>query len=279
MLVTGRSALGLVPPVLDALAAQLDETPPVVRVVNLRDAPKGQLRAVDAIRGVDHPLIKSGGVFEVRESGFRYEVDLGLARPTHPRPACGLYLDQRENRARVADAVTPGSRWLNLFCHTGAFSVTALAAGAAHVTSVDLSASYLAWLERNLSLNGLDDARHLTIKRDARRFLESEVDAPFDGIIFDPPTAAAAGKRFWSVKKEAGAILQRCLEHLKPGGVLLASSNVRRKRGTLLGEIEKASARVGRLLTRVEPAPPGVDFPRLEGFPEGDSFEGVWVEV
>ena len=44
----------------------------------------------------------------------------------------GLFLDQRANRARVAECVAaaPSGRWLNLFAHTGAFSVALLAAGA-----------------------------------------------------------------------------------------------------------------------------------------------------
>ncbi len=47
----------------------------------------------------------------------------------------GFYLDQRENRTRVA-AYCNGARVLNVFSYSGAFAVYALAAGATHVVNV-----------------------------------------------------------------------------------------------------------------------------------------------
>ena len=81
----------------------------------------------------------------------------------------GLYLDQRENRARLAARAARGGRWLNLFAHTGAFSVALLAGGAEEVVSVDLSRAYLRWLEDNLAENDLPNsgAAHRAVRGEA----------------------------------------------------------------------------------------------------------------
>lgn len=220
---------------------------------------------------------------EVLERGLRFRVDTGWTDPSRPRPGFGLFLDQRENRARLADRAATGGHWLNLFAHTGAFSVALLAAGATGVVSVDLSAPYLARLEANLAANrpaGVDPARHTTVRGDARRYLESlDPGVRFRGIVIDPPTAAAAGRRFWSVSRELEPLLDRALARLEPGGSLLVTQN---RAGPPLGldqRLERAAARQGRRVDRIDPAPAGEDHPALRGFPEGDPFEGWLVSL
>ncbi|MBL8956193.1 MAG: class I SAM-dependent methyltransferase [Myxococcaceae bacterium] len=84
----------------------------------------------------------------MRENGLKFEVNLSDYVDT------GLFLDHRDTRARVRDAVK-GKRFLNLFAYTGAFSVYAAADGAASTVSVDLSPQYCDWTKRNLKLNAL----------------------------------------------------------------------------------------------------------------------------
>src|SRR5205823_3970553 len=79
----------------------------------------------------------------VRENGLKLEVNLSDYVDT------GLFLDHRDTRARVRDEAK-GTRFLNLFAYTGAFSVYAAAGGAAATTSIDLSEHYCAWARRNL---------------------------------------------------------------------------------------------------------------------------------
>ena len=168
-------------------------------------------------------------------------------------------------------------RLLNVFAHTGAFSVAWLAAGLGSAVSVDLSGPYLRWLEENLSLNGIDPELHRSIKQDGRRYLETlSRDERFDVIVLDPPTAAAAGRRFWSVARELPPLVGRALAHLAPGGQLLISRNDRRR--AQLGELVRSAAdEAGVPLESVQPASPGRDFPSLAGFPEGDPFSAVLV--
>lgn len=256
--------------IVRALAPQLGGDPPVVEVLHLRDRPPGALECTRLVRG-DRGVAEAK-VF-VRERGATFRVDPGLDRPHRASPGVGLYLDQRDNRERLLRSAT-GGRLLNLFAHTGAFSVAWLAAGHAEAVSVDLSAGYLRWLEENLTLNGIDLARHRSVKQDGRRYLETlPAEERFDAIVLDPPTAASAGRRFWSVAKELPSLVAGALSHLSPGGVLLVSRNDRR-RSELRDLVARAAKRKGMPLD-VQPAPAGVDFPRLSGFPEGDPFSAV----
>ncbi len=289
-LVSARCAEPLVERALDCARAvlrdELGTDPPTLVVTRLRRPPRGRLEGVRLARGPAPALDARGGLF-VRERGLRFAVDPGLLTPERPRPGTGLFLDQRENRARVAARVAwragrggPGGRYLNLFAHTGAFSVALLAAGASEVVSVDLSAAYLRWLERNLEANGLAGEGHRAVRSDGRRHLEgldpADPAARFDGIVLDPPTAAAAGRRFWSVRGELETLAVRALAQLAPGGWLLLSRNDRR--AAKVGEAwpEELTRRARVPLARIEPAPPGPDFPRRRGFPEGEPFR-AWL--
>jgi 23S rRNA G2069 N7-methylase RlmK/C1962 C5-methylase RlmI len=154
--------------------------------------------------------------------------------------------------------------------------VALIAAGAEEVVSVDLSRPYLDWMGDNLALNELDQTHSVAVKSEVRAYLERLPKGErFDGVILDPPTAAAAGRRYWSYRRDGEELLSQLFRHLAPGGVLLACRNTRRS-GKDLGSIVKAGAARSRVeLSQVQNAPPGRDHPRRKGFPEGDAFEGV----
>jgi 23S rRNA (cytosine1962-C5)-methyltransferase len=277
MLVLGRAALPLRERVLAALRGAalpgLAADPPVIEVLHLRERPPGDLVCVRLVAG-DPAALPAPCV--VREGALRFEVELGLAEPLRPRPGVGFFLDQRENRARLARRAARGGRFLNLFAHTGGFSAALLAGGADEVWSVDLSAPYLEQLERNLARSGLPLARHRSVRREARRCLaELEPDVRFDGVVLDPPTAAASGRRFWSVRRDLEPLAAAALARLAPGGFLLLTRQDRAGRAGLEELVTRAAASARVPLQGIEPAPPGRDFPALRGFPEGLPFEAV----
>jgi len=280
VLVSGRACEPVLERVVDAVVAALRPAlgadPPVVRVLHLRERPPGRFACVALARGTLAPgALDADGRTTVSERGLRFLADPGLGAPEQPSAAYGFFPDQRANRARLG-AVASGGRWLNLFAHTGAFSAALLAAGAASVTSVDLSGAYLRWLEANLALNGLAGARHHAHRGDGRRYFERlAADERFDGIVLDPPTAAAAGRRFWSVRRDLPAVVEAALGRLAPGGWLLVTRNDRSGRGRLADLVREAADRAGCRIGALDDAPAGEDFPRLRGFPEGDPFEGV----
>jgi 23S rRNA (cytosine1962-C5)-methyltransferase len=293
VLVSGWASEGFRDRAVEALLRQLPVSPEgnpwsVLEVFHLRGP---GARSVDRVRwaqgGLDllrqaHPELDAEG-FVVRERGLDFRVDPGWDTPRNPRPGYGLFLDQRDNRERLARRASGGGRWLNLFAHTGAFSVALLAAGAEEVVSVDLSAAYLRRLDENLLLNqerGVDPARHTNIRGEARRVLERFAPAQrFRGIVLDPPTAAAAGRRFWSVRDDLEPLLAACVARLEAGGHLLVSQN---RAGPPLGldhTIERVARRAHRAVASLEPAPPAGDHLTLQGFPEGDPFEGWLLDL
>jgi len=289
VLVTARCALPLVDRVLIALGGAGPRVVPnpwcIIVVVHLDERTQGRFERVRV-----HPFSADpertdslGRRASVREAGLEYAVEPGLGEPDRSAPGYGLFLDQRENRARFASSARRGGRFLNLFAHTGAFSVAWLAAGADEVVSVDLSAAYLRWLEANIEANvaaGIDPARHVSVRQDGRRYLERlEADERFDGIVLDPPTAAAAGRRFFSVRRDAVPMIASCLGHLAPGGQLLVTLNDRKARRKLAAAIETAAQLAGVKLGTVEAASPSTDFPRLDGFAEGDPYAGYFVRI
>jgi 23S rRNA (cytosine1962-C5)-methyltransferase len=277
VLVTGRACdlvrEEVVALLVERLRPLLGEEARVVEVIHLRGRPRGGLECARLARGaLPEPL---AGRLGVRERGLRFLVDPGLARPATPTPGVGLYADQRENRERLARLAGRGGRWLNLFAHTGAFSVALLAGGADEVTSVDADPAWLRWLEENLRANELSERAHRAVRSDARRFLERLAPGErFRGIVLDPPTASA-GRRFWSARRDLEALVAACLTRLEAGGWLLACRNDRAGRGRLRGSVAAAARAADVELASLEPALPGPDFPRLAGFPEGDPFEAV----
>ncbi len=179
----------------------------------------------------------------VQEGGLRFIVNLSDYLDT------GLFPDHRQTRALVRDWARD-RQVLNLFCYTGAFTVYAAAGGAAGTTSVDLSATYLEWARRNLSLNGFEHARHRLIRADCLQWLAEEQQR-YDLIVLDPPTFSNSKRmrRDFDVNRDHVALIGLCTRRLAPGGRIVFSTNSRRfrlDRAGLAGlglRIEEISAR------------------------------------
>lgn len=142
----------------------------------------------------------------------------------------GLFLDQRENRARTVEAAAEKDV-LNLFAYTCSFSVAAALGGAASTTSVDISPRALDWGRRNFALNEIAIGKHLFFKSDAADFLKraKRQGRLFDLIILDPPSHAHGrrGSRSFSIQRDFAGMLARAVAVLRPRGHLLLCSNHR----------------------------------------------------
>jgi len=162
--------------------------------------------------------------FIARESGINYEISFQSGYSQ------GIFLDQRENRKRVRERVSPGDRVLNTFAYTGAFSVSA-AMGGATTSTLDLSQPYLDWAKTNLSHNGLDPSEHYFCKGDTFHWLNRFVKQgrKFDGIILDPPTFSRDDKgKVFRVEKDYHRLTDLASRCINPGGWILASTNCRK---------------------------------------------------
>ncbi|MGB7128984.1 MAG: class I SAM-dependent rRNA methyltransferase [Candidatus Rhabdochlamydia sp.] len=100
----------------------------------------------------------------------------------------GLFLDQREMRQLIFRHAK-GKRVLNCFSYTGGFSLFALAAGAKHVTSIDISKKACELARKNTLLNKFPIEAHTIIQTDVFEYLRQK-ELPFDLVILDPPAFA-----------------------------------------------------------------------------------------
>jgi 23S rRNA (cytosine1962-C5)-methyltransferase len=233
-----------------------------------------------------------------RDKGWKTDREAGLVRGRAPtsdvpvtergvaarvRPGArkdiGLYPDVRELRAWL-EPHWGGRTVLNLFAHTGFFSVVAAFHGASHVTSVDLSAHFLTRAEDNFRANELDPGLHDFIAEDVRRFLDRarRKGERFDRVLLDPPAFAHGPDGALSTKKSYGSLVAACLRVLEPGGWLIAVLN----QGVVSprdfhGMVADGAKRAGRPLQLVHEAHQAGDFPALLTFPEGRYLKaGVW---
>src|SRR3569833_3204084 len=129
------------------------------------------------------------------------------------------------DRGFVARAAT--RRVLNLFSHTGAFSVYAAKAGAAEVVAVDLAAKSHARARRNYELSGLDPAKMEAVPGDAVKAVERCLDRGrrFDLGICAPPSFSQGPAGTFSVAKDLARLAYTAAGVLEPGGLLAFATN------------------------------------------------------
>jgi 23S rRNA (cytosine1962-C5)-methyltransferase len=142
----------------------------------------------------------------------------------------GLFLDHRLTRDLVRKEAD-GKRVLNLFCYTGSFSVYAADGGAEHVTSVDMSRTYINWAKRNMQYNKLfKPFKHDYIQADVLEWIDTELKPEtYDLIVCDPPTFSNS-KRMdgeWDVQRDHAALLTKLIAGLTTGGRIYFSNNYR----------------------------------------------------
>jgi 23S rRNA (guanine2445-N2)-methyltransferase / 23S rRNA (guanine2069-N7)-methyltransferase len=165
-----------------------------------------------------------GQTLIANEGGLKFHVNLDDYVDT------GLFLDHRTTRQMVRELAN-GTRFLNLFAYTGAFSVYAAAGGAEQTTTVDWSNTYLKWARANMSLNGFSDDRHQFVQADALQYLQSLPECPlFDLAVVDPPTYSNSKRSDddWDVQRDYAALLAELLIRMPAGATVFFSTNYRR---------------------------------------------------
>ena len=161
----------------------------------------------------------------VSEHGLQFEVNLSDYLDI------GLFLDHRPLRQMVRQQAQ-GKRVLNLFCYTGSFSIYAADGGATHVCSVDLSNTYLDWLDRNTTLNDQAANIHEIKRGDCIEILHNLASSPhkYDLIICDPPTFSNSKttEKDFIVQERHAELIHLCMRCLTTNGTLYFSTNFRK---------------------------------------------------
>ena len=213
-------------------------------------------------------------VVTIRENGHVFEAGLAGGQKT------GFYLDQRDNRARVA-RYCERATVLNAFSFTGAFAAHALAAGAAHVTNLDSSAEALQLAETALAANGFA-GRSTQVQADAFEQLRAWRTAGqrFDVVILDPPKFAHNTGQIDRAARAYKDLNRIGLALVKPGGVLVAfSCSGVIDAGLFQKILFSASLEAGREAQVVERLTQASDHPVLLTFPESEYLKGLICRV
>jgi len=158
------------------------------------------------------------GPATVVENGARFPVDPLGGQKT------GWFFDQRDNRAFAA-RLAPGLDVLDVYAHTGGFSVQAARAGARSATAVDRSAPALETAAEAARLNGVAD-RFEAVKADAFDEMQRLADAGrrFGLVVVDPPAFAKVKKDTPAALRGYRKMTRLAARLVAPDGFLLAAS-------------------------------------------------------
>jgi 23S rRNA (guanine2445-N2)-methyltransferase / 23S rRNA (guanine2069-N7)-methyltransferase len=203
----------------EALAALPGVTGIPVERIHLRQRRK-------TARGEQYEKLGDDAEFQlVEEGGLRFWVNFTDYLDT------GLFLDHRLTRQRLR-AEAARARFLNLFAYTGSATVYAAAGRARETTTVDMSATYLEWAERNLAVNGFSASNHELIQADCIAWLKNAVAErrKYDLIFLDPPTFSNSKRMtdILDVQRDHADLVHRCMALLADGGKLVFSNNAQK---------------------------------------------------
>ena len=208
---------GLIYRALESALADMGES--IRGIYERSESPLRAKEGLESVSGWYEGLPHSGGTETViTENGIKYTVDFANGQKT------GFFLDQKYNR-RAAARIAPGRRVLDCFTHTGSFALNCAAAGAEHVTAVDVSESAVGLARANARLNGLEgnmdflaaDVFDLLPRLIAER-------AKYDFVILDPPAFTKSRRTAASAERGYKEINYRAMRLLPRGGYLATAS-------------------------------------------------------
>ena len=211
----------------------------------------------------------------VQEYGVRFAVEIARGHKT------GFYLDQRENRALLAEYCA-GAEVLNGFAYSGGFGVWALKGGAARVTNVDTSQPALELAAHNTALNGFKAGQVENIVGDVFHVLRHFRDAgrQFDLIVLDPPKFAESRGQVERATRGYKDINLLACKLLRPGGTLFTFSCSGQITPDLFQQVVAGAALdSGRAVRIVRWLRQGPDHPVALSFPEGEYLKGLVCRV
>ena len=223
---------------------------------------------VGLLRGEEPPA-----ELEITEKGRRFLVDVQRGQKT------GFYMDQRENRARVA-RYTSGREVLNCFAYTGGFSV--YAGDAASIVNVEASADALRLCERNMALNGMGHIPTENVVGDVFQELRRyrSLGRRFDLVILDPPKFAASHAQVMAATRGYKDINMLAMQLLRPDGLLATFSCSGQVSLDLFQKVLfGASLDAGRDVQILEVLTQAPDHPILLSFPESAYLKGMICRV
>lgn len=240
-------------------------------VFSADDPAQAALEGFDAERGWLDEAGPTGAVVE--EGAVKLSVTFGQGHKT------GLYLDQRENRLRVA-SLGAGREVLDAFSYTGGFACHALVAGARRAVCLESSPEAVAGARDNFKLNDVTDRGEIVAGNafdELRR--RDRAGERFGLVVLDPPPFARGRDALDAAARGYKEINLRAMRLLGPGGVLATFSCSHHVSAEMFEAIcREAAGDAGvplRILARLTQS---ADHPELLTVPETRYLKGLLLE-
>jgi 23S rRNA (cytosine1962-C5)-methyltransferase len=202
----------LTPDILAALDNVLGPRTVVLRNDSRARALEGLPREVSIAWG------DTGIPLEVKEMNLCFYADPVAGQKT------GWFYDQRPNRRFVAP-LAAGRTMLDVYCHSGAFAVTAAAVGAVHVLGIDNSEAAIDLARRAAAANGLAP---ICAFQHGEAFATLEAMAAsgerFGVVVADPPAFVKSRKELNSGLKGYRKLARLAATVVEPRGFLVVAS-------------------------------------------------------
>ncbi len=213
------------------------------------------------------PEADASGLTKISENGIVYDVDVIGGQKT------GFFLDQKYNRASIR-AIAKGKKVLDCFTHTGSFALNAAAAGAAHVTAVDISQDAVNMAYKNAQNNGLESCIDF-ICTDVFELLtdmaNKKVPCDYNFIILDPPAFTKSRDTLKNAIRGYREINSKAMKLLPRGGYLATCSCSHFMTDTYFKQmLHNAAEDAGVSLRQIEARQQSPDHPILWNVPETD---------
>ena len=223
--------------------------------------------------GADYVATSEAPVW-FRESGAEFSVVPGGGQKT------GFYLDQRDNRIRVA-MLAKGRRMLSCYCYTGAFEVLAARAGALSVEGWDSSVPAVAAARLHAERNGVaEKVTYEVADVPARLRKARDRGESWDLVVLDPPRLVHSRGGLERGLRAYKDINLLALKLLAPGGLLATfSCSGLLDAGTFRRALGWAAADSGRTVQVMGDFGQPFDHPRLVGSEECDYLKGFLLRV
>ncbi|MCR4735376.1 MAG: class I SAM-dependent rRNA methyltransferase [Treponema sp.] len=214
------------------------------------------------------------GIITILENGIKLSVDIVNGQKT------GYFLDQKFNRARVAD-FCKGKKVLDTFTHTGGFGLNACRAGASKVYFADISPEACEMVKENISLNKFQKNTEVVCADvfDLLKKYEAE-NEKFDLIILDPPAFTKSAKMIEKAYGGYKEINLRAMRLLNEGGILVTCScSYFMESHMFCDMIMHAAMDSHKKVQILEKRGAGPDHPVLLGYPKSEYLKCVICKV
>ncbi len=216
-----------------------------------------------------------------------FEHGLAFLANLHEGQKTGLFLDHRDNRATVC-RFAEGRHVANLFAYSGAFSVHALAGGAARAVDVDVAPAALRDAERNVAANaaalGAGAERHATLALDLLADPAAALRHPLltgtDLIVLDPPSLARRKGQRHAALRAYRRLNAAAMAALPDGGLLAtASCTAQVSADAFKGALAEAATEAGVDARVLHEAGHALDHPVPVAFPEGRYLKFIVLRI